>query len=155
MISSLPTFSQFLLPPFLIDHPPVDLWIHQPSGIVYLACASQEGRTLWAPYFLTFKQPSRNDYVAFYDPSDSSVTRLELEGLNDPRGLNLHGMDVVASQSDPESLFISLVNHRPQPARMCPPSVSEYLSKELHLDPNKANVAMYFLTLRKRGRTWR
>ncbi|KAF9519708.1 hypothetical protein BS47DRAFT_1336806 [Hydnum rufescens UP504] len=94
-----------------------DLWIHRPTGLVYLACASRKGRMLWSPYFLIFKQPSHNDYVAIYDPRDLSVTRLGLDGFDDPRGLNVHGMDVVASRADPETLFISLVNHRPQPAR--------------------------------------
>ena len=34
-------------------------------------------------------------------------------GLDDPRGLSLHGMDVVPSSEDQETLWVYLVNHRP------------------------------------------
>jgi arylesterase / paraoxonase len=36
-----------------------------------------------------------------------------MENFNDRRGLSLHGMDVVTSESDPSALYVYLVNHRP------------------------------------------
>jgi arylesterase/paraoxonase len=54
-----------------------------------------------------------DDYVAIYNPSTSKTTRLTLTGLTDPRGLNVHGMDVVPSSTDPSKLWLYLVNHRP------------------------------------------
>lgn len=54
------------------------------------------------------------DYVAVLDPSTSQVTRLAISGFTDPRGLALHGMDVVPSAHNPNELFIYLVNHRPK-----------------------------------------
>jgi arylesterase/paraoxonase len=54
-----------------------------------------------------------DDYVAILDSSTSKTTRLTLTGLRDPRGLNMHGMDVVPSSTDPSELWPYLVNHRP------------------------------------------
>ena len=55
---------------------------------------------------------SNEDYVATYDPATSQVSRLTTPDFNNGRGLSLHGMDVVPSSSDPQELFIYLVNHR-------------------------------------------
>lgn len=55
---------------------------------------------------------SQDDYVATYDPKTSTVTRLNVLGFESPRGLSLHGMDVVPSAADPSELFVYLVNHR-------------------------------------------
>ncbi|CAE6479849.1 unnamed protein product [Rhizoctonia solani] len=91
------------------------------SGIMYLACAGTiESRTAWMPTLdalnatavLTRSAP---DYLATYDTSTGEITRLAVKGLADPRGLNLHGMDVVPDESDPTTLWFYLVNHRPQP----------------------------------------
>lgn len=55
-----------------------------------------------------------DDYVAIYDIATSKVTHLEVSPHpNAHRGLSLHGMDVVRSSSDPNSLYVYLVNHRP------------------------------------------
>lgn len=53
------------------------------------------------------------DFVAIYDTSTGKATTLALKGFTEPRGLNLHGMDVVADEKDPNTLWIYLVNHRP------------------------------------------
>jgi arylesterase / paraoxonase len=55
---------------------------------------------------------SNEDYIATYDPATSQVSRLRTPDFNNGRGLSLHGMDVVPSSSDPQELFIYLVNHR-------------------------------------------
>ncbi|KAG8711452.1 hypothetical protein FRC09_020585, partial [Ceratobasidium sp. 395] len=56
--------------------------------------------------------PSK-DYVATYEPQSRRVTKLKVLGLMDPRGLNLHGMDVVQDERDSALLWVYLVNHRP------------------------------------------
>ena len=56
---------------------------------------------------------SGNDYIALYDPAADFFVKLDVVGLNDARGLSLHGMDVVPSAEDPETLWVYLVNHRP------------------------------------------
>ncbi|CAE6474304.1 unnamed protein product [Rhizoctonia solani] len=90
------------------------------SGIMYLACAGTiESRTTWMPTLdalnatavLTRSIP---DYLATYDINTGAITRLIVKGLADPRGLNLHGMDVVPDETDPMVLWMYLVNHRPQ-----------------------------------------
>lgn len=52
------------------------------------------------------------DYVATYDPATRRVTRLTVAGRAPPRGLSLHGMDVVPSAADPSELLLYLINHR-------------------------------------------
>lgn len=95
-----------------------ELVIH-PSGLVYLACASSpESRLFWSPagdYLNATAVRARDsdDYVATYDHQSHEITKLSVVGLNDPRGLNLHGMDVVVDEHDPNLLWVYLVNHRP------------------------------------------
>ncbi|CAE6416109.1 hypothetical protein ACGC1H_007200 [Rhizoctonia solani] len=90
-----------------------------PSGLVYLACApSPESRMDWMPSLFNLNSSARRDrtltdYVATYDHHTRTVTRLDVVGLNDPRGLNVHGMDVVADQTDSDILWVYLINHRP------------------------------------------
>lgn len=55
---------------------------------------------------------SSADYVAVFDPSTSSITRLKTEGFKYQRGLSVHGMDVVTSKAHPSEVLIYLVNHR-------------------------------------------
>lgn len=88
--------------------------LHQPSGVLYLACSTPSSRVHWTPACerLNVSGRSSNDYVATYDPVSSSITRLDIEGFPGTRGLSLHGMDVVASSSDPNQLFVYLINHR-------------------------------------------
>ncbi|KAG9102547.1 hypothetical protein FRC06_001821 [Ceratobasidium sp. 370] len=53
------------------------------------------------------------DYVATYEPRARKVTKLNVLGLADTRGLNLHGMDIVPDERDSTVLWVYLVNHRP------------------------------------------
>ncbi|KAG8763775.1 hypothetical protein FRC11_012778 [Ceratobasidium sp. 423] len=53
------------------------------------------------------------DYIATFDPRSHVVTRLDVIGLTDPRGLNVHGLDVVTDEVDSDILWVYLVNHRP------------------------------------------
>lgn len=107
--SSLQTNLIFLLPA-------IELVLHAPSGLVYLACSSIPGRIAWAPYTLNFERsPSLpKDYIAFYDPSTSAVRKLSFQNTYEGFEYHSHGMDVVPSKSDPNVLFVYLVNHRPQ-----------------------------------------
>ncbi|KAJ1304411.1 hypothetical protein OPQ81_005559 [Rhizoctonia solani] len=90
------------------------------TGIMYLACAGTiESRTTWMPTLdalnatavLTRSTP---DFLATYNMKTGAITRLTVKGFADPRGLNLHGMDVVPDETDPTRLWIYLVNHRPK-----------------------------------------
>ncbi|PPQ93825.1 hypothetical protein CVT25_013534 [Psilocybe cyanescens] len=89
--------------------------LHQGTGVIYLACSTQTSRAHWTPAMnqLNATGASREDYVATYDPSTSQITRLHPSSdFNHGRGLSLHGMDVVPSSSDPNVLYVYLVNHR-------------------------------------------
>lgn len=93
--------------------------IHPVTGLVYLACSTIKSRKTWGTYFLLFDKPSTEDYVAIYDPAastpDRQVRRLKLQGLDDTRGINAHGFDLVPSRKNPDTeAFVYLVNHRPR-----------------------------------------
>ncbi|CAE6479863.1 unnamed protein product [Rhizoctonia solani] len=89
------------------------------SGLVYLACASSpESRVDWMPSMFhlnssALSERTSMDYIATYDPRSHAMTRLEVVGLTDPRGLNVHGLDVVTDEVDSDTLWMYLVNHRP------------------------------------------
>ncbi|KAF9568249.1 calcium-dependent phosphotriesterase [Agrocybe pediades] len=88
--------------------------LHQPTGVIYLACSTPSSRAHWIPAAnqLNATGASNKDYVATYDPATSRITRLATPDFNNGRGLSLHGMDVVPSESNLNELFIYLVNHR-------------------------------------------
>ncbi|KAL1721935.1 hypothetical protein EV715DRAFT_194216 [Schizophyllum commune] len=89
--------------------------VHEPTGLVYAACSTVADRKAWLPALNYYNASARsgNDYIALYDPTTDSFIKLDVVGLDDPRGLSLHGMDVVPSAEDPETLWVYLVNHRP------------------------------------------
>ncbi|KAF9268918.1 hypothetical protein L218DRAFT_977335 [Marasmius fiardii PR-910] len=87
--------------------------LHQSSGKLFLACSAPESRAHWAINHFDAKRRSAEDYVAIFDPTSNKVTRLTLEKFDSDRELSVHGMDVVPSSSNPEELFVYLVNHRP------------------------------------------
>ncbi|KAI0051220.1 serum paraoxonase/arylesterase [Auriscalpium vulgare] len=90
------------------------LVLHAPSGLLYAGCSTPAGRSHWIPALDLFSGEENNhdDVLAFYDPSTSSVTRLNFQGFDSPRGFSTHGFDVVPSSSNPKELFIYAINHR-------------------------------------------
>lgn len=98
--------------------------LHQPSGLLYLACSTLYGRLQWMPAIdrLNASGMSEDDHVAVYDYETNSITRLNFTGLSSRSGISLHGMDVVISAQDPSTLYVYLVNHR-KPAAGDPSSV--------------------------------
>lgn len=52
-------------------------------------------------------------YIATYDPSSGTVTKLTAKGFDSPRGLSPLGMDVVPSTRNPDELTIYVINSRP------------------------------------------
>jgi arylesterase / paraoxonase len=89
--------------------------LHQQTGLVYLACSTPSNR----PYAFTDPVITLNksktrveyDYLAIYNPSTNTVTRLHPTNFNFTDTAAVHGMDVVPS-ADPDKLWIYLVNHR-------------------------------------------
>ncbi|KAG8213685.1 hypothetical protein J3R82DRAFT_10383 [Butyriboletus roseoflavus] len=91
-----------------------ELVLHQPTGLIYLACSTPHSRIHWTPALDRLNASGRSelDYVATYDPHTDAINRLELSGLPSLGGISLHGMDVVPSLDDPSVLYVYLVNHR-------------------------------------------
>lgn len=110
-----------------------EIVLHQPSGILYLACSTPTSRTHWAPAVshLNAAEASFDDYVATYDALSQQITRLELKNFTNNRGLSVHGMDVVASSRDPKTLFVYVVNHRRPLSGQDPQSVGADSSIEI------------------------
>lgn len=92
--------------------------LHQPTGILYLACTSQESRVNWSPATEKFNAQGRsaNDYVAMFDPATLKVTRMEFENFESDQPISVHGMDIVPSATNARELYVYLVNHRAPPA---------------------------------------
>ncbi|KAG6894138.1 hypothetical protein C0992_007391 [Termitomyces sp. T32_za158] len=88
--------------------------LHQPTGVLYLACSLPFSRTFWTPGAtrLDAEHAAFNDYVATYDPVSRRVTRLKFLSFNSTRGFSSHGMDIVQSSSNPNELYVYLINHR-------------------------------------------
>ncbi|KAJ3887484.1 hypothetical protein GG344DRAFT_90470 [Lentinula edodes] len=91
--------------------------LHQPTGILYLACSTPESRLAWTPAMgqLNAQNRSVDDYIATFDPTTSKITRLELQNYHSDQPISVHGMDVVPSSTNPNELFVYLVNHRAPP----------------------------------------
>ncbi|KAI6046091.1 hypothetical protein EDC04DRAFT_1872068 [Pisolithus marmoratus] len=111
--------------------------LHQPSGLLYLACSTLHGRLQWMPAVNRFNASgmSEDDHVAVYDYETNSVTRLAFTGLSSRGGISLHGMDVVSSAQEPSTLYVYLVNHRKpaagDPSRVGADSVIEVFETRL------------------------
>jgi len=83
--------------------------LHEPNGVLYLACSSPASRAHWTPAVTQLNASGPDaDYLATYDPQTGVVARLEPTFP----GIQVHGMDVVPSASNPAELFIYAVNHR-------------------------------------------
>ena len=91
-----------------------ELVLHQPTGLVYLACSKPHSRTQWMPTLDRLNASGRSelDYVATYDPQTGAINQLTFSGPLSLGGISLHGMDVVPSFDDPPVLYVYLVNHR-------------------------------------------
>ncbi|KAG6378182.1 hypothetical protein JVT61DRAFT_13875 [Boletus reticuloceps] len=66
------------------------LVLHQPTGLVYLACSTPHSRTHWTPALgqLNTSGRSESDYVATYDPRTDVINRLSFSGLLSPGGIS-------------------------------------------------------------------
>ncbi|GAK63104.1 serum paraoxonase/arylesterase [Moesziomyces antarcticus] len=99
-----------------------DMWLHRPSGLLYLACSDIKSRLSWLPAVdnLDVTGRSNTDHIAILDtkgsgPIASRITRVKPVGYTDT--LNLHGLSVweIPAKS-PElkpTLRVFVNNHRP------------------------------------------
>ncbi|EJD52745.1 calcium-dependent phosphotriesterase [Auricularia subglabra TFB-10046 SS5] len=94
--------------------------LHEPTGLIYLACSTPHRRTLWLPTAGNLnKTGARHDYIAVYNPATESATRLPLvrfnpsDDLKDGTGLSVLGLDVVTSAANEHEILVYVVNHRP------------------------------------------
>jgi arylesterase/paraoxonase len=70
---------------------------------------------VWTPALgrLNASARSTGDFIAVFDPATDSLRRFTLSGFTDPRGLNVHGLDVVQSSLNPAEFWVYAVNQRP------------------------------------------
>ncbi|GAA5908149.1 hypothetical protein JCM6882_005955 [Rhodosporidiobolus microsporus] len=95
-------------------------WADQHSGIAYLACSSHDRRLTWEPASLRLNAsalpPVSEDYLAVFNLSSRSYSKLELIGLpEEAGGIYTLGLDVLRapSASNPERLLLIAISHRP------------------------------------------
>ncbi|PWN52209.1 calcium-dependent phosphotriesterase [Violaceomyces palustris] len=98
------------------------MWMHRPSGLLYLACSDPIGRVHWTPAVdnLDLQGRPTTDYFAILDtkaqgPISSRIKKISPSLYHD--SLNVHGFDVhvvpTASSEIKPTLRIFAVNHRP------------------------------------------
>ncbi|KZW00280.1 calcium-dependent phosphotriesterase [Exidia glandulosa HHB12029] len=100
------------------------LVLHEPSGLVYMACSMPHLRSLWLPnHGLLNKTGAGFDYLAVYNPATESASRVPLVRFapspepvpSGGTGLSVLGLDVVSSgdPENPHEVFVYVVNNRP------------------------------------------
>ncbi|KUJ19738.1 calcium-dependent phosphotriesterase [Mollisia scopiformis] len=99
-----------------------DMWLHEKTGFLYLACTSAQSRVEWNPAIDHLNASGRgmNDRIAVLDtrgtgPVSSRLQWLSAEnfvGINGDGTLNLLGLDILADKNT-DTLRILLVNVRP------------------------------------------
>ncbi|RAL61233.1 hypothetical protein DID88_010312 [Monilinia fructigena] len=99
------------------------MWLHQESGMLYMACSNSRGRAEWFPSLnhLNASGRSLSDRIAVLDtrglgPIKNRLTWLQtqnFEGNANDGTLNLHGFDIRVDSKNKKNLHIILVNDRP------------------------------------------
>jgi hypothetical protein len=99
-----------------------DMWLHEPSGMLYMACSDSKSRTEWLPSldYLNASARGLTDHMAIIDTRGSGSVGSRLQwlspenfpGINGDATLNLHGFDVRVDPSS-NTLRMLLINHRP------------------------------------------
>ncbi|KAL2068057.1 hypothetical protein VTL71DRAFT_16155 [Oculimacula yallundae] len=99
-----------------------DMWLHEKTGYLYMACSSSQSRVDWLPAVGHLNTTGRGltDRMAVLDTRGSGplASRLKwlstenFSGINGDGTLNLHGFDVRAD-THTNILRILLINHRP------------------------------------------
>ncbi|KAN0060925.1 hypothetical protein ACQY0O_006659 [Thecaphora frezii] len=98
-----------------------DMWLHQPTGLLYMTCGKTTERQHWIPAMEHLNHLARpEEYLAIYDtradgPPASRITKVRPDGYSGT--FNLHGFDIwetpAASDELKSTFHIFLVNHRP------------------------------------------
>lgn len=117
-----------------------DMWLHESTGYLYMACSDSQSRTQWLPAcahlsmkysvvrmadssrvgFLNASGRGLVDRIAVLDTRGqgrlaSRIKWLSMEnfsGINGDGAMNLHGFDIRAEEQS-DTLHILLINHRP------------------------------------------
>ncbi|KAG4420528.1 hypothetical protein IFR04_006348 [Cadophora malorum] len=99
-----------------------DMWLHEKTGYLYMACSDSQSRVDWLPAVGHLNATGRGltDRIAVLDTRGpgrlaSHIKWLSIEnfsGINGDGTLNLHGFDIRADKHT-DILRILLINHRP------------------------------------------
>ncbi|CZS93626.1 related to serum paraoxonase/arylesterase [Rhynchosporium agropyri] len=99
-----------------------DMWLHDKTGFLYMACSSSQSRVDWLPAVGHLNATGRGltDRMAVLDTRGpgSLASRLKwlstenFSGINGDGTLNLHGFDIRADEQT-GILHVLLINHRP------------------------------------------
>ncbi|TVY39299.1 Serum paraoxonase/arylesterase [Lachnellula occidentalis] len=99
-----------------------DMWMHEKTGYLYMACSDTKSRLEWLPAVDRLNAHGRTgkDRVAVVNtrgsgPLSSRIQWLTVEDFMGVKGvgvLDLHGLDIRADENT-DTLHILLINHRP------------------------------------------
>ncbi|KAJ5043078.1 uncharacterized protein L3040_004465 [Drepanopeziza brunnea f. sp. 'multigermtubi'] len=99
-----------------------DMWLHEKTGHLYMACSDSQSRTQWLPavHHLNASGRGLTDRIAVLDTRGSGrlASRIkwlaieDFSGINGDGTLNLHGLNIRADENT-DTLHILLNNHRP------------------------------------------
>ncbi|KAI5866340.1 calcium-dependent phosphotriesterase [Durotheca rogersii] len=91
-----------------------DLHYHEPSGVIYSACAGDLERMAgWFPAASSFGHPENPSYgsLVVINPKTMKSQKLTLEGFEGP--FVTHGIGIYTAPSDAKTVYIFAVNHLP------------------------------------------
>ncbi|CAG8638074.1 15819_t:CDS:2 [Gigaspora rosea] len=97
-----------------IEGPCEDIKIHHTSGLAYLACGDEEGRTQWWPPTAVRNnysyQPRDTFYV--YNIETNKLTPLTLKNFADDEDFSLHGFGMYEDPSEHDIIYFFVINHK-------------------------------------------
>jgi len=86
--------------------------LHQPTGLLYMACSFASKRRQWTPSLDRLDpRGAGSDYIAQYNPKTKQTIRMKFADL-EPNRLSSHGFDVVTSSTNSSELWFYIINHR-------------------------------------------
>ncbi|KAG9241388.1 hypothetical protein BJ878DRAFT_520957 [Calycina marina] len=99
-----------------------DMWLHDVTGILYMACASTARSSFWVPAVDRLNASGRGSADGIWTldtrasgPVSSRLKKLAVEGFPGNKGdasFSIHGIDIRANKHT-DVLQIMLINHRP------------------------------------------
>lgn len=92
-----------------------DAYLHEPSGLAYLACSDRASRAIWVPAVLHLNAsalaPISTDHISTYNLNTGEISKLAIVGMPESStGVYLHAIEIWEQE---ELLTVMINSHRP------------------------------------------